>query len=317
MACTLELDSIKTFPGTTLFTTDSSTCLKKSAVYASAKHSDSDNAYHVVLYLHGFYVQNPKFFFHTDPTKVREQVRDSGKDVLVVAPFLGHTWYNKEKKAYEGNYSTSDLGGSDWGQKYLDEVLGALAAFRKIKPAELTVRSLTIACHSGGGSGMRALVSQLGKYRGQLKELWGLDCLYGIKAQPDDATFWHDFMLKPDSVPAYFWYGGSTMPQSVKLYLMGRGLADRQGNIYAEQAHPPMSNLHVEIGQAVTGDIEKMMIPAPFKPTTTRRGVPLYPGEFARSALNNLSNKVRFHDDIHYMIARERFLERLKGASYL
>lgn len=316
MACQLELDTIKTFPGQTLFSSAKSNCLKPTSVYVSAKHADTDNALDVVLFLHGFYVKNLKFLFHSDPTRLREQVRDSGKDVVLIAPFLGYEYADGD--TFAGDYSVKGLAETDFGERYLDEVLAAMAAFRNpTSPPDLTVRSLTIAGHSGGGAGIRNLYGNLGKYRAQLKECWGLDCLYGMKASPDDATFWHDAMLKSDAVPLYFFYGPSTIRQSVKLDLMGRGLANSLGDMADPPTHMPIANLHVEIGQAVVGDIDKLMFPTPFKPKPVPKGAKPARGEYAATAASNLRSKVRFNDDIHYIIARDFLLARLKAATYL
>ena len=89
MPCELEEDDIGTFPGVTLFTKRDAHCIKPTAVYFPPKHAASSKKLDVVLWLHGFYVKDHKFLFRGDPARIREQVRDSGKDVVLIAPFLG------------------------------------------------------------------------------------------------------------------------------------------------------------------------------------------------------------------------------------
>ena len=66
-----------------------------------------------------------------------------------------------------------------WGERYLEEILGALARLlallsdRRAIP-QLQIGKLIIACHSGGGNGMRNLVGSLGKYQAQADGLLGI-----------------------------------------------------------------------------------------------------------------------------------------------
>src|SRR5215471_9883969 len=192
----------------------------------------------VLLWLHGWYVPDIESFFRSDRSAVREQVLASGKRVILVAPYLG--------KGYDGKgstYSVRALKGR-WGEQYLDEVLGALVmiedpglykaqlkwddlsllyGYQPPTIPKLPLGKLMIACHSGGGEGMRNLVDALGRYKGHLAACWGFDCLYGINASPDDATFWYNWVTGGSARQLYISYGPSTVPQSVKLYLMGEG----------------------------------------------------------------------------------------------
>ena len=102
---------------------------------------------------------------------MREQVLGSGKDVVLIAPFLGYNYWNKDKKIIEGDYSVTALRGAKWGERYLDEVLAALSSpGRPVRD----VKNLVIACHSGGGAGMRDLVGTLGKYQSKAQGMLGI-----------------------------------------------------------------------------------------------------------------------------------------------
>ena len=190
-----------------------------------------------MLYLHGYFVTDVKQLFNSDPAWVRKAVLNSGKNVALVAPYLG------KGQQGGGTYSVRDLTGN-WGELYINDVLNSLV-LPKIPKADLMhpqvglipqlrLRNLIIACHSGGGAGMRNLVNALGRYKHNLAECWGFDCLYGVKASPDDANFWYDWVQSKNGRPLFISYGVSTVFESVKLYLMKRGLRDRRGR-QAEQ----------------------------------------------------------------------------------
>lgn len=328
MPCELEQDSVKTFPGLTLFSKRGSACRKPTAVYLPPKHLATNHALNVVLWLHGFYVKDHRYLFHSDAARVREQVLGSGKDVVLIAPFLGYEYLNA-KKEFEGDYSVAALEGEKWGERYLDEVLAALARFQNPSaPPALDIKNLVIACHSGGGGGMRKLVGTLGKYQSRLKECWGFDCLYGKKIVPDDATFWYQWVSGQGGRPLHIVYGPSTLPQSVKLYLMGRGKATSQGN-KADPPRAPLNNLHVTIGHYETysthGQTVKvgsyidsvvddlMTRPSPKAKPSTKPAK-----SFVEQAADNLMANFIFveQDDIHYFIARAFFLSKLRSAPF-
>jgi hypothetical protein len=323
--CELEEDDIGTFPGVTLFTKRASRCIKPTAVYFPLKHVASSKKLDVVVWLHGFFVKDYKFLFHGDRARIREQVRDSSKDVVLIAPFLGFEY--SVGNSYAGNYSVNDLATPKWGERYLDEILTAISQFQSpdVKPPPLLqIGKLIIACHSGGGNGMRNLVGSLGKYQANLTACWGFDCLYGALANPDDATFWYKWASRTNTSTVDIVYGPSTLAQSVKLHLMGLGLATAEGN-RAEPSRPAVNNLNVSIGHLdvfpAFGQMVKVndldpayvdgfMIPAePGGTGLKRKGKS--PGDFVKAAIKNVKDAFPFPDDIHYMIARGGFLSRL------
>jgi hypothetical protein len=329
MPCEFEEDAATTFPGLTLFSKQAAPCLKPTAVYFPRKFPASNLALDVVLWLHGFYVKDHKFLFHGDPAQVREQVRNANKDVVLIAPFLGYEYV--ENKKFAGDYSVDDLKAAKWGERYLDDVLKGIARFHDANaPPALTIRNLVIACHSGGGSGMRNLVGSLGKYQPALKACWGFDCLYGANATPDDATFWFRWASGKDGRPLDIVFGPSTLPQSVKLNLMGRGIATPEGD-RASPRRPQVDDLHVSIGhydaypafgQMVKvndldpGFVDDVMMPPPPKGAPPRHPRKPPPGEFVQQAADNLSAKLAFPAEIHYVIARTGFLSRLSNLHF-
>ncbi|WP_247767738.1 hypothetical protein [Bradyrhizobium sp. 172] len=125
VACELEQKDANAFPGVTLFTKRQAPGMKPTAVYLPPKHPTAATKFDVVIWLHGFYVKNHEFLFQNDPARLREQVRDSGKDVVLIAPFLGYEY--AVGNTFAGNYSVSDLATANWGERYLEEILGALA----------------------------------------------------------------------------------------------------------------------------------------------------------------------------------------------
>src|SRR3954462_15157244 len=112
----------------------------------------------MLIYLHGYFVTSAKQLFNSDPSWIREEVLNSGKNVVLVAPYLG------KGEEGGGTYSVSDLKGN-WGELYINDVLDALVPPKLPKPdlmnpqigliPQLRLRNLIIACHSGGGQGMR------------------------------------------------------------------------------------------------------------------------------------------------------------------
>jgi hypothetical protein len=310
MRCELEKDDVKTFPGLTLFPKPGSTCIKPTGVYLPPKHSDTKKELDVVLWLHGWYVTDAKHLFHRDKAQVRQQVQSSSKDVVLVAPFLGKKMGKDDPHA---NYDVSDLNTAKWGERYLSEVLAALARFQnKANPPDLNIKSLTIACHSGGGEGMRYLVGTLGKFQSKLKECWGFDCLYRQKTV-DDATFWYNWMSGKDARPLYIRFGPGTLPQSVKLDLTGRGKATPKGD-KADPPGPKITDLHVTFGNYDAAINDQVIAP----PQPPPKSKPTKPMNFVEQAAANFSGNVIWMEekDLHYFIATDGFLSRLRKAGF-
>jgi hypothetical protein len=103
---------------------------------------------------------------------------------------------------------------------------------------------------------------------------------------------------------------------------MGRGLATPEGN-KAEPPRPALKALNVSIGHygafpafgqmvkvndLAPSFVDSLMIP----PTVGRTPFKHKPhGEFLQQAITNVRNAIPFPEDIHYIIARDGFLDRL------
>jgi hypothetical protein len=143
-----------------------------------------------------------------------------------------------------------------------------------------------------------------------------------VKIEPDDASFWFDWATGSDGRPLFVSYGKSTMPQSVKLDLMGRGLATREG-LKRDPKGPEAPRLTVKLGISTARPLDDLMglkellaAPAPKRPPE--------PGSrFADQAASNVARNAGWPKDskasmeMHYQIARDGLLERLKGAGFL
>lgn len=273
--------------------------------------TDTDKGFiDVLLYLHGWYVPTIESLFNTDRAKVRKQVLASGKNVALVAPWLGLGGTGT-------TYKTSDLTGN-WGELYINDVLNALVPPALPKPdlfrtvgliPRLRVRNLIVACHSGGGAGMRRLVGALGRYKQNLVECWGFDCLYG----GEDATFWYDWANSDNGRPLYVSFADSTAEQSVKLFLMKEGLADRNG-ARANPKGPQISSIEVELAVSNARPMEDVM---------DLKSLPARDSQFVQHALNNLNKNAGWpptkagRGELHYAAARDFLLDLLKTTRYL
>lgn len=332
MPCELEEENPSSVPGMTLLSKSKplSPCQKKlTSVYLPPKHRKESTTLNVILWLHGFYVRGSQFLFKSDPSSLRETILKSGKDVVLVAPWLG----DKETRD-DGVDLSDDVGGAKWAEGYLDDVLKALAPFHT--SSSLKISKLVIACHSGGGKVMRKLVETLGSHQSELQECWGFDCLYGptdksgnsiFSSHDDPANSWYNWVKGADGRPLYIFYGPSTLAQSVKLDLLARGIATPEGN-KADPPGPQIKNVHVihshyeayAVGQAVVDAAVDSILSEPSatpprasagKPATSRDG------EFVKQAANKIRAAYAFPDDIHYRIAKYFFLTQLRNASFL
>jgi hypothetical protein len=346
--CQLEEADIDAFPGTTLFTKPGTPCLKPSAIYLSSKDITSRGQVDVVIWLHGYKVHDHKFLFQHDPSQIREQIRDSGANVVLIAPWLGFEF--RVGKLWQGNYNEHDLAKPGWGERYFNQMLQAIADFEhgnstsqpeagNPRPHPPEVGRLVIAAHSAGGRAMRAFVQTLGRYQSKLTACWGLDCLYGIKPKvdvkgtkaKDDATFWLDWAAKHERVKLDVIYGDSTVPQSVKLDLINRGIITPEGDrvekpkgFQAEQTRKPLENIKVTIGYfGAIASYGKMTMVDEFTPPMSDRFEIPHPadiamtnfrkhGEYLKLAIERVLMTFPFDKDkIHYMIARGAFRDRL------
>ena len=145
--------------------------------------------------------------------------------------------------------------------------------------------------------------------------------MYGVKLKPDTATFWYNFVTGSNGKPLFVSFGKSTVGHSVKLALMGRGLSDSEG----ARREPPgatVAKLEVRLGvkspksmDELTG-LDKLLEATKTGP----KGPPPAARKFAEQAGANLYSNTAWPGDemeMHYAIARDGLLEKLKGAGYL
>jgi len=319
----LSLESTQALAGTTYYSSSTlGPWRKPTGVYLPPGTDTSTGVVDMLLYLHGHLVPSIDQLFNLDGVAVRRQVLASGKDVVLVAPWLGLGGSGT-------TYKTSDLTGS-WGELYINDVLDALVPPAIPKPdlyhtsaliPRLHLRNLIIACHSGGGAGMRNLVGALGRYKPNLKACWGFDCLYGIN--DEDANFWYDWSRRT-GCPLYISYGSSTIHESVKLYLMKEGIVTRMG-ARNNMDGPIVDSIDVEIGIPTGKYIDDVMgLDKLLLSTTPKPGqLQSQSSDFLDRVIENVRRNAGWPAtktaswEMHYRIARDGLLNQLKAAPYL
>lgn len=163
-------------------------------------HNNQD--YPPTLSIDEYWYKYPHFRF-------RQFVNAGNKNVILAAPTLGPT-------SESGNLTNS--GGLS---RYLDQVLAALKEYGPFSSVP-SLGSLVIACHSGGGSPMLQIAQTTQPYSGNIKQLWGFDCVYG----PVEAS-WLQWAQQNSSKLLLIRYGESTPDRSRTLMKM----AAKQSNI--------------------------------------------------------------------------------------
>jgi hypothetical protein len=321
---TIRLEEHGTLAGTTYYSDSESklgTWRRPTGIYLPPGAETRGGFIDMLLYLHGHLVSSPQQLFETDGVAVRKQVLASGKNVVLVAPWLGRG----PGQAFANGVS-SITGG--WGELYINDVLNALVPPSPPKKRDLfdtalvpgvRLRHLVIACHSGGGQAMRNLVGTLGRYRSNLKACWGFDCLYGINDQ--DANFWYEWSRSKDGRPLYISFGNSTIHESIKLYLMKEGIATNRG-ARSNIDGPAVDSIDVEIGIDTGKYIDDVMGLDKLLMSTTPK--PRQPQSQSSDFLDRVVENVRRNAgwpatnaalwEMHYEIARKGLLKKLKAS---
>ena len=110
MPLSLRLQNTPGVPGMT-FHSDNllGTWAKPTAIYQPPGVDLDKGEVNILIWLHGLYVAHLGDIFTTDRAAVRKQVVSSGKNVLLVAPYLGggNTDYNVEDMGGPGARSSS------------------------------------------------------------------------------------------------------------------------------------------------------------------------------------------------------------------
>ena len=318
----LSPEPTQTLPGRTYYSDSTLGPWPKPTGVYLPPGTDTDTGFvDMLIYLHGHLVPNLDQLFNLDGVAVRRQVLASGKSLVLAAPWLGLGGGGT-------TYKTSDITGA-WGDSFINSVLNALVPPAIPKPdlyntaliPRLHLRNLVIACHSGGGTGMRNLVGALGRYKRNLKACWGFDCLYGINNE--DANFWYDWS-KSSGCPLYISYGSSTIHESVKLYLMKEGIVTKRG-ARSNPEGPTVDSIDVEIGIPTGKYIDDVMgLDKLLLSTTPKPGQPQsQSSDFLDQVIANVRRNAGWPTAkdaawaMHYRIAREGLLSQLKAATYL
>jgi hypothetical protein len=209
--CEFVEDTSGSVYGITAYAEGKNACFKDTGIYLPPNHSFTNPKVNVVLWMHGYYVHSAPDIFQPKDSKtdmgLREGILDCGKDVLLIAPWLGL----KESKD-SGKLDLDELGKGNGCQTYLEQVLEGLVRFQNAlaqkrnvpRIAKLEIGNLIVAGHSAGGARMRDAVKHLGDLvdREKLRECWGFDCFY------DDANTWGTWARAlPPKVKKYFYFG--------------------------------------------------------------------------------------------------------------
>ena len=187
MTGTLTQETASKVGGLTLWGPD---CGRPTALFFPRKELVDSSTIDIVLWFHGYYVSGYREVFAdfatADPdknpdTRLRQSILDSGRDLVLVAPFLGAVPYgpgDAEKKAAvtdalkakvdlkaqlhaagASKYGKveADLGSGKAGETYLTGVLEAIgdyrAALKAAAAAATTATATATATGSGSGSG--------------------------------------------------------------------------------------------------------------------------------------------------------------------
>src|ERR1044071_1764427 len=143
----------------------------------------------LIIYLHGHKIRSGESnsatiadIWKRPEFRLREELNNSGKEVILVAPTLG-------PKSGASKLANEQFG-LDW---YADQIIKGLIARGPYKGAsqQLFVGSIILACHSGGGVPMRQLAQMKNhRYAKNIIEFWGFDCLYNS----GDPELWRKIM---------------------------------------------------------------------------------------------------------------------------
>lgn len=175
--------------------------------------------YHLLIYLHGHGLPSVEKWLLTDSRfPLRERIAASGKSLVLVVPSLTNL-------SGGGKLQTDP----DW---FVDRVLEEIGKADGGPAAALG--KLVLAAHSGGGIRMYEMATGVSKYKSNLLECWGFDCLYQAVGDPKRYTIPKGRVWPPHPHPLlgeieYKW-GISMIPLRIH-YLLGGSTAIRSENL--------------------------------------------------------------------------------------
>ncbi len=204
--------------------------VKQSAIFIPVGFS-KDPDVDLVLFLHGFQQNDDTAiskYLQEDYGRLREGLNASGRNIILVAPTLG--------PQSEAGVLTK-AGGLD------DFVARSLSAIRTHGgsgwPDTLSLRSLVIACHSGGGARAREIANQKNDALNSLREHWGFDSLNSR----NDVPFWQPWApAHPQGRLLLFYLDNGTPVASRCKELGALGLS----NLIAKVSNAP-DHMHVPV----------------------------------------------------------------------
>lgn len=177
----------------------------------------------IVLYLHGHKGASPGNDVSIDGYwnggkvqhfALREEVNESGRNIIFVAPTLGPL-------SQVGNLTSTK--GFD---SYLEKVLAALNEhfIKNLGQKIEGFRNIILSAHSGGGSPMLRIAELKGSVNtSKISECWGFDSVYG-----DVEKRWVDWAASHPQAKLFFYYSGTA---SKSKYLEKLGIDRNLQNI--------------------------------------------------------------------------------------
>lgn len=190
--------------------------VKKQTVIYCPPGFNSHGGVDVIVYLHGIFTTPGMDVVRyldkrTRPqSALRDELANSRRNAVLVVPLLSPN-------------SQSEIGilARDGGLDTLVRAVMDLLRRSGQVAANSRVRNVIIACHSGGGQGMRLIAGARNQLADRVREYWGFDCLYGKRIQPDDATWWRQWSLANPTKRLAVFYQSTTADQSRKLQRFG------------------------------------------------------------------------------------------------
>jgi D-alanyl-D-alanine carboxypeptidase len=188
---------------------------KLTAIFAPS-HFNPAVSTDLIVYLHGHKTLHPDtgasikaYLNYTRQPyfKLRETIKESGKNVLLIAPTLG------PRSQYASLVSEFDA--------YMDKVTAAINEYivkqknaKAFKPGRLI-----IAAHSGGGSAMLAIANSGSKYAANIAEYWGFDSLY--QGGGTEAKSWIANAIK-NKLTKFYFYSNDTKARANEIQITAR-----------------------------------------------------------------------------------------------
>jgi hypothetical protein len=141
----------------------------------------------------------------------REMVNTSGRNLILVAPTLGTL-------SQSGTLTTND-----GFTNFLSKVLAGIKQYSSIYSGaqyDLSIRSIILAAHSGGGVPLRLIAQLAGtnSFANKIKECWGFDCTYSYSDKD-----WYDWAKNnPDKSLYLFSISGSSTATNAASIQLGK-----------------------------------------------------------------------------------------------